>query len=117
MRVVGKSGVVMDLPDHVATGLLSSGVVTEVPSEITAVIEVPAVVIPPIPPLVTGGGIGTDPDSANSREGSDSGPKLPPGNGSREVWAEFALTHGKTEDDLQGLTQTQIRDLFKTETE
>ena len=120
MRVVGDSGVVMDLPEHVATGLLSSGVVTRVDD--SAAVEVAEPLQPPaaVPPTPPAGGPETAPGSdggtvpAEVLAGTqDEGLKLPPGNGTREVWADFALAHGKTEDDLNGLTQTDIRNLFK----
>lgn len=120
MRVVGDSGVVMDLADSVATGLLSSGVVTRVSDEALAVHSLMAPPPAVVPADETAGGLetpsdgggGTDPvgDDAETGEG---GLKLPPGNGAREVWVEFALANGKTEDDLLGQTQTQIREMFK----
>lgn len=131
MRVVGKSGVIMDLADHVATGLLSSGVVRRVVDAVELVdgaIPLPSAVVPFLNPAIetetppAGQG---DPGGPKGPEDSPSGPpapegdgvKLPPGNGSREVWAEFALANGKTEDDLLGKTQTQIRDMFKSAAE
>lgn len=110
----------MDLPDHVATGLLSSGVVTRVSDEALAVYALmapPAAVIPASAPA--GGAEGAPEGEGGSIPASDptdaaeGGSKLPPGNGSREVWVEFALANGKTEDDLTGQTQTQIREMFK----
>lgn len=36
----------------------------------------------------------------------------PAGNASTAEWTEYALAHGKTEEDLQGLSRDGIRDLF-----
>ena len=120
MLVVGKSGVVMDMPEHVATGLISSGVVERVSEEALvahALMAPPPAVVPTDPPA---GGAGETPEGTEGEtpaggesETGDDGVKLPPGNGSREVWVEFGLANGKTEDDLNGLTQTEIRNLFK----
>lgn len=124
MRVVGKSGTVMDLPDHVATGLLDSGVVKRVAAAAVAEGEAPAqpsAAVPSTPPtggpeMPPEGDSGTIP-AGDPAETQDDGLKLPPGNGSRDVWVEFALANGKTEDDLNGLTQTDIRNLFKPDSE
>ncbi len=120
MLVVGQSKVIMDMPEHVATGLIASGVVTRVAEEAAAgdgaPTQPPAVMLtkqpeggPETPPEGDGGTIPAE-DPAEAQE---DGWKLPPGNGAREVWVEFALANGKTEDDLNGLTQTDIRNLFK----
>lgn len=38
--------------------------------------------------------------------------EAPPGNGSREAWVDYALSQGKTEEDITGLTRDEIRALF-----
>lgn len=38
--------------------------------------------------------------------------KAPAGNASTEVWHAYALSHGKTSADLDGLKQSEIRALF-----
>lgn len=127
MRVVGNSGTEMDVADHVATGLLASGVVTRVKDTPVSLAEV----IPPPAPTPH-----SDPaDPAKDIEAiaaaaaklaevqpSETNPPaapapveiegLPAGNASREAWEEFALAHGKTEDDLLGLNRDAIRALF-----
>jgi len=45
------------------------------------------------------------------------GVEAPAGNASTEVWHEYALTQGKTPEELEGLGQRQIRDLFTEKTE
>jgi hypothetical protein len=37
---------------------------------------------------------------------------LPAGNASREDWEAYALSHGKTAEDLEGLGRDAIRDQF-----
>lgn len=39
--------------------------------------------------------------------------EAPNGNSSKSAWHEYALSQGKSADDLDGLTRDQIRDLFK----
>jgi hypothetical protein len=41
----------------------------------------------------------------------------PRGNASREEWVAYALANGKTEDDITGLKQTEIRALFADDTD
>lgn len=124
MRVVGASGVIMDMPAHVATGMLASGIVTRVTEAATeegGAPAQPAAVVPPTEP--TGGpetaaeGDGGTIPAGDTDAAEDDGAGLPRGNASREVWVEFALLNGKTEDDLNGLTQTEIRELFKPASE
>ena len=45
------------------------------------------------------------------------GVEAPAGNASTEAWHEYALTQGKTSEELEGLGQRQIRDLFTEKTE
>jgi len=42
---------------------------------------------------------------------------LPKGNASREEWAEYALGHGLTADEVEPLSRDEIRDHFTQETE
>lgn len=62
---------------------------------------------------------GEKPDSAPEPETSAPAKagevEVPRGNASREAWVEYAITQGKTEDDLAGLKQGEIRALFDTE--
>lgn len=39
----------------------------------------------------------------------------PAGNASLEAWRDYALANGRTEDDLDGLKQSEIRALFSTD--
>jgi hypothetical protein len=43
------------------------------------------------------------------------GDGLPKGNASREEWAEYALGHGLTEEDVASLSRDEIRDHFTNE--
>ncbi|MNJ03520.1 hypothetical protein D3C73_1638720 [compost metagenome] len=56
------------------------------------------------------------PETAKAAGEADQGEQdgKPGGNASREKWVEYALANGKTEDDLNGLKQTEIRALFDT---
>lgn len=38
--------------------------------------------------------------------------EAPAGNASRDEWEAYALSTGRTEDDLEGLSRNEIRDLF-----
>ena len=40
---------------------------------------------------------------------------LPKGNASREEWAEYALGHGLTADEVEPLSRDEIRDHFQNE--
>jgi hypothetical protein len=41
-----------------------------------------------------------------------SGVEAPGGSASKKAWTEYALTEGKSAEELEGLTRDQIRDLF-----
>lgn len=41
-----------------------------------------------------------------------SGSEVPAGNASRDEWEAYALSAGRTEKDLEGLSRNEIRDLF-----
>lgn len=39
--------------------------------------------------------------------------EVPGGNASKDAWHAYALSQGKSAEDLDGLTRDQLRDLFK----
>lgn len=103
-RIIGPSGIEMDIDDNVATGLVDGGharYVTEAPAE-----DKPRDSASPAATL-------GDPDSGTS-EGPAStapaSPDKPKGNASLDVWAAYATAHGK---DITGLNRDEIRALFK----
>lgn len=38
--------------------------------------------------------------------------ETPAGNAGRDAWEAYALTQGRTADELDGMTRNEIRDLF-----
>lgn len=44
--------------------------------------------------------------------GTETPDTLPAGNASHDTWHTYALADGMAEDELDGLTRNQIRDLF-----
>lgn len=53
-----------------------------------------------------------EPGEEHEDANPDAVPEAPPGNGSREAWADYALASGKTEEEVTGLTRDEIRALF-----
>lgn len=53
-----------------------------------------------------------EPGEEHEDTNPDTGPEAPPGNGSREAWADYALATGKTEEEITGKTRDEIRALF-----
>jgi hypothetical protein len=53
------------------------------------------------------------PEEADEPELDEDG--LPKGNASREEWAEYALGHGLTAEDVEPLSRDEIRDHFNEE--
>lgn len=127
-RIVGESGVVLDVDAEMARGLVRDGFAKLADGEPESVLARPATAaattIKPDGPSAANpevGGTVTEsgnsaPEIPNPDEGKEADGK-PRGNASRDEWVAYALANGKTEDDLKGLTQTEIRALFKTEEE
>ncbi len=76
------------------------------------VILVPGRSIPTWAESIEGPFWAPDADDAESDDADDADADKPAGNASIEAWREFALAHGKTEADLDGLSRNQIRHLF-----
>lgn len=56
-----------------------------------------------------------DETTASSVPVDETTTELPGGNASRDEWETYALAHGRTAEDLDGLKRDEIRDLFKEE--
>jgi hypothetical protein len=115
-RIIGPSGVELDVDREMARGLVRDGFAKLAdgesesnlkrpdPSNILNPEGSPAVVYP------VGNSVSdVVPKQADPEAGENGQPR---GNASREEWATYALANGKTEDDLHGLKQGEIRALF-----
>lgn len=116
-RIVGESGVVLDVDREMARGLVRDGFAKLAEGESESVLARPMSAIattinPEVGSTVTAVG-NSAPETAKAAGEADQDGK-PGGNASREKWVEYALANGKTEDDLNGLKQTEIRALFET---
>src|SRR5690606_6819761 len=108
---VGRSGIVMNLDPVVSGGLVRNGTLVEISEGLSAK-DVASIVADRF---------GEKPSEETTPEVSSAGAtgevEEPRGNASREDWVEYAISQGKTEDDLAGLKQTEIRALLKQESE
>ena len=100
-RIIGPSGIEMDIDETVAAGLVDGGharYVTEAPEESDAAPE----------------DFGETVDAADSAtadvDEAASDTEKPKGNASVEVWTAYAIAQGK---DVAGLSRDEIRALFK----
>lgn len=115
-RIVGPSGVELDVDVEMARGLVRDGFAKLVggasEDELLNRVDPKVVLNPEGSPAViypVGNSVSDvvpKPDLDASTDGR------PRGNASREEWAAYALANGKTEDDINGLKQTEIRALF-----
>lgn len=108
---VGRSGVILNLAPLTSAGLVRNGTLVEIDEGLSAK-DVASIVAerfgkkraeettPVVSSAVAAGEV-----------------EEPRGNASREDWVEYAIAQGKTEDDLAGLKQTEIRALLKQESE
>ena len=102
---VGRSGVVLNLAPLTSAGLVRNGTLVEIEEGLTTeeVAEIVAQRFSEKP---------VDARTPEVRAVESSGEaEKPRGNASRDVWEEYALSVGISEDDLKGLKQTEIRDL------
>jgi len=106
---VGLSGVVMDLDKLTAGGLVRQGTLVEIEEGLSA--EAVAKIVA----ARFGEKPATDTESAASVPAQSGDAEPPRGNASRDDWVAYAITQGKTEDDLAGLKQGEIRALFDTD--
>ena len=114
-RIVGPSGVVLDVDREMARGLVRDGFAKLADGESEDVLNrvVPGAVLNPegSPAVVypVGNSVSDVVPKVDADASTDGRPR---GNASREEWVAYALANGKTEDDLTGLKQTEIRALF-----
>ncbi len=116
MRIVGDSGVELEVDELIGRGLVANGSARLIDA---AAVNPPETGTPGTPPPAGGEGgeggqvpppAGGDGEKAN-HENAD--PNAPKGNASREEWEAYALSKGKTEDDLAGKTRDDIKGLFQ----
>ncbi|WP_417364054.1 hypothetical protein [Glutamicibacter arilaitensis] len=108
---VGRSGVVMNLDPVISGGLVRNGTLVEIDEGLSAkdVASIVADRFGKKPAEETTAVVSSAVTAGEVEE--------PRGNASREDWVEYAIAQGKTEDDLAGLKQTEIRALLKQESE
>lgn len=109
MKIKGTNGVVFDVDDQVAYGLVDAGhaeAVDPLP-EVEAKVYLPATDTKPDPDL---------PNSPQPKEvtaattDGDATPEAPAGNASAATWREYALSTGVTAEQIEGLSRDEIRD-------
>lgn len=70
-------------------------------------------------PGIVGGDVPSEPDAQAAKEtaavAGEDGIEPPPGNGSKDAWHAYALTQGRTTEELDGLNRDEIRELFDDE--
>jgi hypothetical protein len=115
-RIIGPSGVELDVDREMARGLVRDGFAKLVEGEPESSLERPDpsnILNPEGSPAVVypvGNSVSdVVPKKVDPDAGVDGQPR---GNASRDEWVAYALANGKTEDDLNGLKQTEIRALF-----
>lgn len=108
---VGRSGVVLNLAPLTSAGLVRNGTLVEIDEGLSAK-DVASIVAERFGKKPAGETTAVVSSAVAAGEVEE-----PRGNASREDWVEYAITQGKTEDDLAGLKQTEIRALLKQESE
>ena len=115
-RIIGPSGVELDVDREMARGLVRDGFATLADGESEASLKRPDlsnILNPEGSPAViypVGNSVSdVVPNPVDPDAGVDGQPR---GNASRDEWVAYALANGKTEDDLNGLKQGEIRALF-----
>jgi len=115
-RIVGPSGVELDVDVEMARGLVRDGFAKLVDGqsedELLNRVDPKVVLNPEGSPAVIYPVGNSVSDVVPNRDLDASTDGRPRGNASREEWAAYALANGKTEDDITGLKQTEIRALF-----
>ncbi|MCT9624291.1 hypothetical protein HWD94_04025 [Pseudarthrobacter equi] len=111
-RVIGPSGTPLEVTEDMARGLVRDGYAVLADDEAKTVLDRsdPAVVI--LNPEVAPGIVLPVGNSVADITGQAAAENRPRGNASRDEWVAYALANGKTEDDLNGLKQGEIRELF-----
>lgn len=105
---VGQSGVLMNLPVTISAGLVRQGTLVEVdeglsPEELASIVQERF-------------GVSASDSVAEATPKASTTVEKPRGNASRDDWVAYALSQGKSEDDLAGLKQGEIRELLESAT-
>lgn len=105
---VGQSGVLMNLPVTISAGLVRQGTLVEVdeglsPEELASIVQERF-------------GVSASDSVAEATPKASTTVEKPRGNASRDDWVVYALSQGKSEDDLAGLKQGEIRELLEPTT-
>ncbi len=105
---VGQSGVLMNLPVTISAGLVRQGTLVEVdeglsPEELASIVQERF-------------GVSASDSVAEATPKASTTVEKPRGNASRDDWVAYALSQGKSEDDLAGLKQGEIRELLEPAT-
>ena len=105
---VGQSGVLMNLPVTISAGLVRQGTLVEVdeglsPEELASIVQERF-------------GVSASDSVAEATPKASTTVEKPRGNASRDDWVAYALSQGKSEDDLAGLKQSEIRELLEPPT-
>jgi hypothetical protein len=100
-KIIGPSGLILDVEDIVASGLVDGRYVTETTPEPEGAEEAPAepVEVAEVTPVTE-----TTPEPAETVG------EMPKGNAGLDAWAAFATANGK---DVEGMSRDEIRALFK----
>lgn len=113
--VKGPNGLVIDVAPTIASGLIGGGHVEAVDQDTVEVDETnddsedsPAEDVEAEADQAED----SDADVEEPNEDTDDSVK-PGGNASKQVWYDYALDQGFAEEQLDGLKQSEIRDLFK----
>jgi hypothetical protein len=114
-RIIGPSGVELDVDREMARGLVRDGFAKLADGESEAALNRPDpsnILNPEGSPAVVypvGNSVSDVVPKTEADAGTDGRPR---GNASREEWVSYAIANGKTEDDVNGLKQSEIRALF-----
>ncbi|KQR02487.1 hypothetical protein ASF72_10660 [Arthrobacter sp. Leaf141] len=111
-RVVGPSGVPLDVSTDMARSLVRDGYAFLAAGEPETALVTPDPAIVILNPEVAPGLVLPVGNSVADLTAQPTADGRPRGNASREEWVAYALANGKTEDDLTGLKQGEIRELF-----
>jgi hypothetical protein len=114
-RIVGPSGVELEVDVEMARGLVRDGFAKLVDGDTDALlnrVDKTVVLNPEGSPAVVYPVGNSVSDVVPNKDLDASTDGRPRGNASREEWAAYALANGKTEDDINGLKQGEIRALF-----
>ena len=113
--VKGPNGLVIDVAPTVASGLIGGGHVEAVDNDTAEAEETnEESEDSPTEDTEAEADQAEDPDAeVEETEEDTDGSVKPGGNASKQVWYDYALDQGFAEEQLDGLKQSEIRELFK----